>query len=647
MSVHAGIWNFDGTPVDRDLLREFSESMKHEGPDGEYSHVNGPVALLYRPFHTTEDSRREAQPHISRRGFVVTWDGRLDSREDLLAELRPEFGPGCTDIDLVAAAFDRWETDCFRRIVGDWSVAVWKPDQKELILACDFMAIKHIFYYLKSDKIWWATDIAPIVLLSGERFQIDNDYIGGYFALYPEAHLTPYRSIREVPPGQFVCVRDRNAVTKRYWRFVPCSRIRYKTDVEYEEHFLHVYRQAVSRRLRSDAPILAELSGGLDSSSIVCMADAILAQAGVRAPRLDTISYIDRTEPNGDDWSYLRKVEDYRGISGAHIDVSTYGESDSFDYTEFYPLPGYLGGNRRTEARRSQVIQDGCHRVVLSGIGGDEFLGGVPNPSAQLGDLVLQFKLLTLAKQALAWSLVKQVPWVQLIRDAMLTLLPSSWAQYWAKEAEVESWLGQRFACETRIAIRQLEVDEYFGLRLPSRRSCISGVQILANKMSKRFPSKLALEEIRYPYLDQSLLEFVLSIPASQLLRPGERRSLMRRALVDIVPQDVLSRPSKQFGVRTPLLAIGKNWKHLQTIFQDPLVSRMGFVDSERFQEELLAARNGKKVHIARMLKAISFEFWLRNVARRQLLDGLSTEIMRQSICENAQSQPPLFDHPS
>lgn len=88
MSIQAGIWNFDGKPVNRDLLANFSEALSWQGPDGESVYTDDSIALLYRPFHTTEESRRERQPYVSRRGFVLTWDGRLDNRDELMIELR-------------------------------------------------------------------------------------------------------------------------------------------------------------------------------------------------------------------------------------------------------------------------------------------------------------------------------------------------------------------------------------------------------------------------------------------------------------------------------------------------------------------------------------------------------------------------------
>jgi asparagine synthase (glutamine-hydrolysing) len=622
MSVQAGIWNFDGRPVDHKLLADISESLKHQGPDGESCHVDGPVALLYRPFHTTAESRREKQPYFSHRGFILTWDGRLDNRDELIPELRGELEANPTDVAIVAAAFDRWETDCFRRIVGDWAVSIWKPEKRELLFAADYMAIRHIFYYLKNDQIWWSTDLSSLVLLAGDKFRIDDDYIAGYFAHTPDAHLTPYLEIREVPPGQFVRVRNGRALIERFWRFSPKSRIRYKTDAEYEEHFRHVFRQSVQRRLRSDSPILAELSGGLDSSSIVCMADDILAKEGTETPRLDTLSYYDKTEPSGDDWTYFQKIEAKRGRAGIHIDGSKLGSSPaSLECTDFCPLPGALGFGQMLDTERAEAVRSGHYRTVLSGIGGDEFTGGVPDPRAQLADLIVQFRLVSLARQLMAWSLIKRRPWIQLLWQSAIDVVPSSLGQYFAKEAKIEPWIRKDFAKRTRLAIRQSDVDEHFGLWLPTRRSYIAGLLVMANNLAKFTAPVQAFEEARYPFLDQTLIEFLLSIPADQLLRPSERRSLMRRSLVGIVPREILSRRTKQVGERVHMLILEKYWEELDSIYQTSLSSRLGYIHEARLMKTICDARDGKSVSLVRVLWTISLEYWLRDLAARGLLD--------------------------
>ena len=621
MSVQAGIWNFDGRPVDHELLADISQSLKPQGPDGESCYVDGSVALLYRPFHTTAESRREKQPYLSRRGFILSWDGRLDNRDELVPELRSELEDNPTDVAIVAAAFDRWETDCFRRITGDWALSIWKPDQRELVFAADYMGIRHIFYYLKKDQIWLSTDLSSLVLLSNDKFHIDDNYVAGYFAHAPDAHLTPYCEILQLPPGQFVRVRNGRALIERFWRFSPKSRIRYKTDAEYEEHFRHVFRQSVRRRLRSNSPILAELSGGLDSSSIVCMADDIMAKEGAETPRLDTLSYYDNTEPSGDDYIHFPKIEQKRGRVGIHIDGSRLATSSaSAEYTDFHSVPGVLGFGKELIAERASTVRSGGYRAILSGVGGDEFMGGVPDPHSQLADLIVQFRLVRLAGQLMAWSMIKRRPWVQLLWQAAINVLPSSVGQHFAKETKIEPWIRKDFAKRTRLVSCQSDIDEHFGLWLPTRRSYIARVQVMANNLAKRTVPVQACEETRYPFLDQSLIEFILSIPADQLLRPGERRSLMRRSLGGIVPEGILSRRTKQVGARTPTLIIEKYWDELQSIYQRSLSSRLGYIDETRLLKTICDARAGKSVSLARVLWTISLEYWLRDLSGRGLL---------------------------
>ncbi len=629
MSVQAGIWNFDCSPVDPKQIDDISQFLRQRGPDGEFCYMDGFVALLYRPFHTTAESRREKQPYVSHRGFMFTWDGRLDNRDTLVGDLRSDLEPNPTDVAIVAAAFDASETDCFRRLIGDWAVSVWKPDQRELFFATDYMAIRHIFYYLKKDRIVWSTDLSSLVLLSNDKFQINDVYIAGYLAHNPDAHLTPYLEIRAVPPGQFVRIRNGSAMIERFWRFSPKSCIRYKTDEEYEEHFRHVFRQSVHRRLRSDSPVLAELSGGLDSSSIVCMADNILAKEGAETSRLDTLSYYDKAESSGDDWTYFQKIEAKRGRVGIHIDGSRLGTSpDSFACTDFCPLPGALGFGQALDTERADAVRSGRYRVVLSGIGGDEFMGGIPDPRVHLADLIVQLKFVSLAKQLMAWSLFKRRPWIQLLWQSAIEIMPASVGQYFVKEAKIESWIRKDFAKSTGLSIRQLDVDEHFGLWLPTRRACIAGVLTIANNLAKLVPADQSLEETRYPFLDRTLIEFILSIPADQMLRPGERRSLMRRSLAGIVPQEILSRRTKQVGERTPLLILEKCWVELQNIFQTSLSSRFGFIHEAQFLDAICAARAGKSTPMVRVLWTISLEYWLRDLAARGLLASPAASVL-------------------
>src|SRR5260370_41151459 len=130
--------------------------------------------------------------------------------------------------------------------------------------------------------------------------------------------------------------------------------------------------------------------------------------------------------------------------------------------------------------------------------------------------------------------------------------------------------MEQDFVKRTRVWSLLVGPTDTFGMRLPTRRSLVKGLLLMANTMAKSTPSALAVEETRFPFLDQSLIEFILSIPATQLLRPGERRSLMRRSMVGCVPEDVLARRTKATGARTPRVALETRRKELWAAFDSP-----------------------------------------------------------------------------
>jgi asparagine synthase (glutamine-hydrolysing) len=278
MSVQFGKWCFDGMPTSLDVLESVDAVLAPYGPDSSNSYHKDGVNVLYRAFHTTKESRRETQPHVSPSGTVITWDGRLDNRAEFMHRFRNGLPMDCADVSIISAAYERWGTDCFPQIIGDWALSIWNPNERTLILAKDPIGTRHLYYSVGKDQVAWSTILDPLALFAGKTFELDEEYTAGSFAFFPAAHLTPYVGIDAVPPSCFVRMERGRRTIRKYWDFDPHQKIRYRTDAEYEEHFRTVLAEAIQRRLRSDAAVLAELSGGMDSSSIVCLADTLIAR---------------------------------------------------------------------------------------------------------------------------------------------------------------------------------------------------------------------------------------------------------------------------------------------------------------------------------------------------------------------------------
>jgi len=246
-----------------------------------------------------------------------------------------------------------------------------------------------------------------------------------------------------------VLIRAGKQTVSKHWDFDPSKKIRYRADGEYEEHFRAVFAEAVRRRLRSDSPILAELSGGMDSSSIVCIADTIIAGGAAETPRLDTVSYYDDSEPNWNERPYFTKVEEKRGRTGCHIDFSSHGRAkiDS-DNGRLAVTPG--SGSRADERLIARMTPQG-NRVVLSGVGGDEVMGGVPTPTPELEDLLARGQFRTLAHQLQVWALNKRKPWFYLLFEAARGFFPSAVVGV-PKHKRPASWLNTAFVKRNRVA---------------------------------------------------------------------------------------------------------------------------------------------------------------------------------------------------
>lgn len=624
MSVQAGIWNFDGKPVDRMVLTRMSTQSAEYSADGEAIHVDGSLGMLYRPFHTTRESRLERQPHLFANGKIITWDGRLDNRDEILRAINP-VGSHATDTDIVALSFEKWGNTCFSKLVGEWAAAIWDPQTKELILIRDYVGIRHLYYSLTSTQLIWCSLLSPLAP-SGASLTLCDEYIAGYLALYPDGDLTPYKEIKAVPPGKFIVCRAGRVEVHSHWSFPRHLSIRYTTDREYEEHFRQVFRQAVHRRLRTESPILADLSGGFDSSSIVCVADDLMSKELEFTPRLDTFSIYDSNEPDEDDLGYFRVVEQKRGREGFHVDLGKTDVSFALEQRDFVSTPGF-GDREGLRGALSTLVKNGKYRVGLSGIGGDELLGQSLDPRVQIADLITELRFRDMAKQLVAWSLVIRRPWVQLFLQTVRLFLPAAIRARMTECARVEPWINRWFARRQRLSIRRLGATEESQFWRPGLRDSFDTITALGRQMTFSRPSMI---EKRYPYLDQTLVEFLLSIPSDQLLRPGERRSLMRRALVDVLPSEIISRGTKAAAGRCHVLTLQKHWNRLERILEDPITARLGYVERREFYRALSEAKNGYlSAYFVRLLRVLSLELWLKEASNRGVIRAGFTIPMR------------------
>jgi asparagine synthase (glutamine-hydrolysing) len=614
MSAQYGIWNFDGKPVDLHEFRQTALLLSRYGPDGVSTYLEPSCGLLFASLQTLPDSARETQPQVLPSGAVLVWDGRLDNRSELVgrAAAIEEDSP---DVEIVAGLYERHGLAVLAWLIGDWALSIWEPHKRSLILARDFLGTRHLYYRLAKDQVRWCTVLDPLVRPGNVPLTLSGEYLAGCLGSLPAAHLTPYNEIAAVPPASCLVLTNGQVRVKRYWDFDGTRRVHYRSDSEYQAHFLDLFKAAVRRRLRSKGPVLAELSGGMDSSSVVCLADELLA-ADNAGPDLQTISYFSAFEPDWDEMAYFTRVEQKRGRTGFHVDL---GESGFFRFTyeaSFSSLAPSIVPRTHADEEIDKIIRKSGCRVVLSGIGGDEFLGGVPSCAPELADLIQAAECAQLARQLKSWALAQKKPWVHLLAAACQDFMPFE-LRGAAANGPPAHWIRPDFAKRYRRPLAGYPDRIHLLGPRPSFQHARGTVEVLRRSLawSPLSPSRLC--EKRYPYLDRSLLEFLFAIPREQLLRPGARRSLMRRALLGTVPDEILTRKRKAFISRAPLRALKCEWTLLVNEDKPFVAAALGIFDEGLLIEAMRQAREGREVPLIPLVRTLALECWLRHITTR------------------------------
>jgi asparagine synthase (glutamine-hydrolysing) len=578
--------------------------------------VSANVGMAYQPYHTHDRMSLERQPAYDLRGDLLTFDGRLDNHKELSVQLDlcDQIVP---DSRIVLAAFSRWGEHCFSKFVGDWALALWSQQEKALYLARDHAGTRTLYYRNEAGTLQWSTYLETF-FVNDTSPPLDQGYLACYLCSRPINDLTPYEGIVAVPPAHYFVATGKKSTIRSHWEPAREREINYRTSQQYEDHFLNLFRQSVDRRSGPGSPILAQLSGGMDSTAIVCMSDSIRrAQGANTSELLDTLSFYNDLEPDWNERRYFSVTEARRGKTGVHIDIATDGPT----YEPLNPdegaflWPGADSGTIQQERETSRLAGPE-YRVILNGIGGDELLGGVPYPIPELAAHLLSGNLPRLLSQTFRWCMVKRTPMLDMLVDTIRTTA-SLYYRPSLEFAEIPPWIHPtlRGGCE--------EIERQ---RIAQRRSIGRSPVAIVNSLAWSSiveslphlnPAFTVRNEYRYPYLDRDLVDFLFRIPREQLLRPGRRRALMRSALKTIVPPEILERRRKAFLIRTLLLSVRNSADKIRAVFEKPLVAEYGFVDHRSFLVNLDAILDSSRLGMQRsMLTTVALELWLQSRVR-------------------------------
>jgi len=606
MSIQFGVQRNDEGRVEDAQLRALSRATERYASDGTFVRDGVRIGMGFQPYHTHRRCGLEAQPALDPRGNRLTFDGRFDNHQELATLLNIPLGTA--DSQIVLASFERWGEGCFAKFVGDWALALWSASDRVLYLARDHAGTRSLYFEQSSQYLMWSTSLETF-FVDGVKRNLDETYMVHYLSCQPLQGRTPYAGIRVVPVAHYLKFSNGVIVQVAHWQWMVKEIVHYKTDAEYEEHFFSLFRQSVERRTGDGAPILAQLSGGMDSSSIVYMSDYIRHSAGARGPDLlDTLSFYDDREPELDEMPFVRAVERQRRRNGLHMESShaerTFLAVNSAEAR--YLLPGADSSSLSREQRLSQAIGTDKYRVMLSGTGGDEVMGGVPTPLPELGDYLVSGAAKRLMKQGIAWCLPKRQPLILMLRDTI---------QYLTRIYGSSSGVGESCPAWVNRVSLETDVSSFNRARSFLRPSRIENGCTwwrIQETLPHLYPSYAKRYEYRYPFLDRDLNDFLFRIPREQLLRPGQKRSLQRRSLKVLLPDEVFNRNRKAFASRGISLALRSSEFYLNGLLASSVAIAKGIVNEQLYRSAFHDYASGiGGTSAVGLMRLLYFESWI------------------------------------
>lgn len=605
MSVILGLYRRENASVETARMQNLAVPTVRYAPDGMTTLLDRYVGMAYQLFATAPSE--QTTEHIARSGCgdLVTFDGRLDNHA-VLAGLLGLPGLHASHADLVLAAFQGWGERSFAQFVGDWSLALWSSRASCLYLARDHAGTRTLYYAATRELVLWSTYLETFFIETPSR-SLSREFVVKYLRGAPIGHVTPYEGIIPVPAGHFLKFSASEHKLVQYWSPLISERIHYPNDLTYESHLLHLLRQAVERRTAKDDYVVTQLSGGMDSSTIVAVSDQLRHRAhSSKEDLLNTVSFFDPTEPSWNELPYVEAFENHRGKVGIHIRAS-YLDRDFEVPQSPYLYPGADASILTLEQSLEDSLGSGRCWAILSGIGGDEMLGGSPNPLPELADYGATLEWSRLLRQGFAWGYSERISlWHLLV--AVCRAVGSTPAA--PNLVEDVPWLRAHV-----MPSRGLADPCSSGKRLlPSTRDRAAAWESILETMPHTFPAATVRYEYRYPLLDRDLIEFLLRLPPDQVRRPGDRRSLMRRTVGALLPPEVLGRRRKASLKRGPVLLLEQKRRTIEALFRDSLLEQAGYIDSKRLLSSLDPIRQGSFPLLRpALMRALQLEIWLRS----------------------------------
>lgn len=550
MAGIVGIYCADGRPAAIEELQQMAAAVQHRGPDGIACWNSGPVAFAHLQFHTTPESLHERQPLLSPDGQAcLVWYGRLDNREELLDSFAALGAQPVdqTDPGLVLTAYLQWGTECVQRLVGDFALVIWDARQRRIWCARDYIGIRPFFYFWDGKTFLFGPEIRSLLAHPLVSLRINEGMAGEYLAsAITSCEETLYSDIQRLPSGSTLTIDSSGALSIASWWNPDLSLLQYRSEVEYAEHFRDLMEQSVRAMTRTCVPWGVPLSGGLDSSTIAVTAQSMLSTSG-SPERVQTFSLACPGKA-WDESEYISETARFAGLKNQTFPAMLLGEDYFRCRTESSrEFPDYPNGGPMLVPMYEAAKAHGV-RVLLSGIGGNQWLDGWPMHISELAAAMVRAggwdpAIRTANDEHRMWGGNEKLP-AFLLRRLAAAAEPAHLRAIRRKTAFLRSTIfSKAFLRRTHLADRIHDPRRTMH-RFSSRQqasvltNALRAAEVHILEMNDREIAQAGLEW-RHPFYYRKLAEFCLRLPRDQRQRGNTWKWILRNAMRGRLPERV------------------------------------------------------------------------------------------------------------
>ena len=629
MSGILGFWNLDGKPVDPGIVSRMSDTLRHRGLDGEGRAMVGPVAFVQQHVWMTTEEEADRLPLISPQGAWLIIDGRIDSRDELVARLG--LARDTSDAACVLAAYSAWGESFVDRLTGDFALALYDPVERRVLLARDALGIRPLYHFRNNRLFAFASEIKALLAHPEIPTVLSVDGVADFMLIgsrpLDRQDVTCFEGISALVPSHLLVATPRAVVSRRYWDFDGGRTIRLSSRNEYVEAFRERFAAAVRRRIRSRWPVAVSISGGFDSSSILCQALTLNADRPL-CPAVTGISYLGTADTEADERRYLTHIERDYAIAIERFDMEPLLGvlEDAAEQVRAVEAPflDYMWRITRHQHRRSAA--QGA-RSFLTGHWGDQMLFS----SAYLADLFARFRWSEVRRHLHEYRRYYGDEAVRVLTglfalDAARAFLPARLLplakrlRRGLKRSPVTApWFstaflrrGLRFAAAPVTVPLEFHSVHARSIYLEAR----SKYHVHCLEWNNKAAALNGLT-CAFPFLDRDLIQFLMAVPGEVQNTDGVPRALAREAMRGVLPDEIRERVWKADLTALMNAGVFKDADGLRrALSEDSLVAKMGFVEGGRLNghvEEMLMDRGQIDcVNSWRVADLWGLETWLR-----------------------------------